>query len=354
MQQKKMKRLFVWTAAGLTALSLLAIGGCSDGAKSPTRLNAGGSTFVYPMMSKWASEYEKAKGVQVNYQSIGSGGGIQQMTAKTFEFGCTDGPMNEEQLQKCRQQGAEAVHVPLVMGAVVPTYTLDEVKEPLRFSGPLLADIFLGNVKNWNDPALKDLNPNAMLPDKEIVVVHRSDGSGTTYIWVDYLAKVSPEWQKKVGVGTSVNWPTGIGQKGNEGVAGQVQRSSGSIGYVELIYALQNHMKYGPVKNKAEAFVNASLESVTAAGSNVLSDIPDDLRYSITDAPGKDSYPISGTVWAVIYDKQPAGKGQAVVDFLRWVTHDGQQFAEGLHYARLPEGLVKRLEKKLDQVQIGR
>ena len=342
--------------AVLAAASLGAFigGGCGGGGDSEKRLNAGGSTFVYPMMSKWTSEYDKAKGVQVNYQSIGSGGGIQQMTAKTFDFGCTDGPMNEEQLKKCREQGSEAVHIPLVMGAVVPAYNLEEAKDALRFSGPVLADIYLGKIKKWNDPALKELNPGAMLPDKDIIVIHRSDGSGTTYIWVDYLAKVSPEWKQKIGVGTSVDWPTGIGQKGNEGVAGQVRRSPDSIGYVELIYALQNNMKYGSVKNKEGAFINASLETVTAAASNSLSNIPDDLRYSITDAPGKESYPISGTVWAVIYEKQPAGKGKAVVDFLRWVTHEGQRYAEALHYSKLPEGLVRRLEKKLDEVQVGR
>jgi phosphate transport system substrate-binding protein len=328
--------------------------GCGSGGQA-TRLNAGGSTFVYPMMSKWADEYKKAKGVEVNYQSIGSGGGIQQMTAKTFDFGCTDGPMNEEQLKKCQDVGAEPLHIPLVMGAVVATYNLDEVKESLRFSGPVLADIFLGNVKKWNDPALKGLNPKvaAQLPDKEIVVIHRSDGSGTSYIWTDYLAKVSPEWKKRVGVATSVDWPAGVGQKGNEGVAGQVRRSAGSIGYVELIYALQNDMKYGAVKNKAGEFVDANLKSVTAAADAALADIPDDLRYSITDAPGKDSYPISGTVWAVVYDKLPADKGQAVVDFLRWVTHEGQEFAEALNYAHLPKGLVERAEKKLDQIKVG-
>jgi phosphate transport system substrate-binding protein len=305
------------------------------------------------MMSKWADEYKKSKGVEVNYQSVGSGGGIQQMTAKTFDFGCTDGPMNEEQLKKCRDEGAEAIHIPLVMGAVVPTYNLDEVKEPLRFSGPLLADIFLGKVKKWNDKAIQELNPKAALPDKEMVVVHRSEGSGTTYIWADYLSKVSPDWKQKVGVGASLNWPVGIGQKGNEGVAGQVSRSAGAIGYVELIYALQNNMKFGWVKNKEGEFIEPSLKSVTAAGDNSLSNIRDDLRYSITDAAGKDSYPISGTVWAVIYEKLPAGKGQAVVDYLRWVLHDGQEMAEPLHYARLPKGLIEKANKKLDQIKVG-
>ena len=243
-----MKRFMVLLCLALPVFAI----GCGGG-KSAKRLNAGGSTFVYPMMSKWASEYEKAKGAQVNYQSIGSGGGIQQMTAKTFDFGCTDSPMNEEQLKKCLDNGSEAVHLPLVMGAVVPVYSLAEVKEPLRFSGPVLADIFLGKIKKWDDQALADLNPGVTLPDKEISVVHRSDGSGTTYIWVDYLAKVSPEWSKKVGVGTSVNWPVGIGQKGNEGIAGQVKRSPGSIGYVELIYAIQTDIPYGVVKNRAGA-----------------------------------------------------------------------------------------------------
>jgi phosphate transport system substrate-binding protein len=318
-----------------------------------TRLNGGGSTFVYPMMSKWTSEYEKAKGVQVNYQAIGSGGGIQQMTAKTFDFGCTDAPMNEEQLQKCRASGGGVVHIPLVMGAVAITYNLDEVKEPLRFSGPVLADIFLGNVKRWNDKALKALNPGADLPDKDIVVVHRSDGSGTTYVFVEYLSKVSPAWKEKVGLGTSVNWPVGIGQKGSEGVAGHVRRAPGSLGYVELTYALQNDMKVGKVRNREGEFVTPNTESAKAAAAAALSDIPDDLRYSITDAPGKESYPISCTVWAVCYDKLPPGKGKAVVNFLRWVTHEGQEYAEAMHYVRLPAGLVERLDKKLDTIQAG-
>lgn len=347
-----MRRVLVFAGLLAPLAAAVIVAGCNRSG-SATRLNAGGSTFVYPMMSKWASEYEKVKGVQVNYQSIGSGGGIQQMTAKTFDFGCTDGPMNEEQLQKARETGGEVFHIPLVMGAVVPAYSLSEVNEPLRFSGPVLADIFLGKIKKWNDPALKELNPNASLPDKDIVVVHRSDGSGTTYIWVDYLSKVSPEWKQKVGVGTSVNWPIGTGQKGNEGVAGQVRRTPGSIGYIELIYATQNDIKFGSVRNKEGAFVTASLESVTAAAENALSTIPDDLRYSITDASGKDSYPISGTVWAVLYVNQPADKGQAVVDFLRWVTHDGQEFAAELHYARLPKGLIEKLDAKLAQVKVG-
>jgi phosphate ABC transporter phosphate-binding protein len=342
-----MKRPFVMVLACLAATAAV---GCGGGGKP--RLNGAGSTFVYPMMSKWTAEYDKAKGVEVNYQSIGSGGGIQQMTAKTADFGCTDGPMNEEQLQKAKDTGGEVVHIPLVMGAVVPAYNLEGVTEPLVFTGPLLADIFLGKVKKWNDKAIQDLNPGVALPDRDIGVVHRSDGSGTTYVWVDYLAKVSPEWSKRVGVATSVDWPAGEGAKGNEGVAGRVKASPGAIGYIELIYALQNDIKFGLVKNKEGVAIKADLKSITAAADNALKAIPEDLRYSITDAAGKDSYPISGTVWAVVYVNQPAGKGQQVVDFLRWVTHDGQQFCEELHYAKLPPGLVERVDKKLASIQM--
>jgi phosphate transport system substrate-binding protein len=325
--------------------------GCTGG-RHESRLNGGGSSFVYPMMGRWASEYDKIKGVKVNYQSIGSGSGIQQMTAKTVDFGCTDAPLNEEQLKKAKDTGGDVVHIPLVMGAIVPAYNLDEVKEPLIFTGPVLADIYLGKIKRWNDKALKDLNPNAALPDKEISVVCRSDPSGSTYIWVDYLSKVSRDWKSQVGVGTSVKWPTaGVGQKGTEGVAGQVKRSPGSIGYIELIYALKNNINYGLVKNKEGVPIKGSLDSVTAAANGALSQIPDDLRYSLTDAPGKDAYPISGTTWAVLYVNQQSATGKTLVDFLRWITHEGQQYAKDLHYAKLPQGLVDRVHKKLDSVK---
>jgi phosphate transport system substrate-binding protein len=343
---------------GIGLLTVVLAGSCSVGCSGCSggqekRLNAAGSSFVNPMMSKWAGEYEKAKGVQVNYQSIGSGGGISSMTDRSADFGCTDSPLNPEQLQKCRDNGSDPVHIPLVMGAVVICYNLEEVKEPLRFSGPVLADIYLGKITKWSDKALKDLNPGVTLPDKEIVVIHRSEGSGTTYIFSDYLSKVSPEWKKRVGFGISLDWPAGVGQKGSEGVSGQVRRTAGSIGYVELTYALQNKIQTGLVKNQAGEFVEASLESVTAAADASLKEIPDDLRFSITDAPGKEPYPISGTVWAVLYQRQPAGKGRMVVDFLRWATHEGQQYAEALHYAKLPRGLVERVEKKLDGIQVG-
>ena len=343
-------RQFSW--ASFLGIAVLGAGlvGC-DGSVSDTRLSGAGATFIFPMMSKWGKEYESATGVKINYQSIGSGGGIRQMTVQTVAYGCTDAPMNDEQLHKARHVNGDVVHIPLAMGGVVPAYTLDEAKERLRFSGPVLADIFLGNIKKWNDPALKKLNPQCALPDREIVVVRRADGSGTTFIWADYLSKVSPTWKRKVGVGTSVNWPTGIGQKGNEGVAGQLKRTEGSMGFVELTYALQNDIQFGAVQNKAGAFVTASLVSVSAAAMNSLTDIPDDLRYSITDAPGKDSYPIAGTSWAVCYTNDPGGKGKEVRDFLHWCTHDGQQLCEPLHYSRLPKALVARVEKRLELIK---
>jgi phosphate transport system substrate-binding protein len=346
-----MKTLFGSLAVLTVAAGTLFVAGCGGGDK---RLNAGGSSFIYPLMSKWAAEYKTAKGVEVNYQSIGSGGGIEQMTARILDFGCTDAPMNEERLKAARETGSEPLHIPLVLGAVVPTYNLEEVKEPLRFTGPVLAEIYLGKIKKWNDKAIRDLNTNADLPDAEIVVVHRSDGSGSTFIWAQYLSKVYPAWRDKVGVGTSLNWPVGIGQKGSEGVAGQVRRSARSIGYVELEYALQNKMSIGLVQNQEKEFIKPTLQSVTAAAASLKEeDIPDNLCYSLIDAPGKESYPISGTTWAVVYDKLPAGKGQLVVDFLRWVTHEGQEYCEGLNYSRLPKVLVGKLEKKLDQIKVG-
>jgi len=328
------------------------VGTGNSGGGSTGRLTGAGSSFVYPMMTKWASEYKKLKGVEVNYQSIGSGGGIQQMTVKTVDFGCSDAPMNDEQLDAAKKSGGDVVHIPLVMGGVVPIYNLPDVEE-LRFTGPVLANIFLGKIKKWNDPALKELNPNAKLPDQEIVVIHRSESSGTTYIFVEFLSKVSDEWKDKVGVGTAIKWPVGIGQKGSEGVSGQVRRTVGSISYVELIYALQNKIKFGPVKNSEGNFVLASLDSVTEAAKGALTNIPPDLRYSLTDAPGKDAYPIAGTVWAVLYKEQKSGKGKAVVDYLRWITHEGQEYTKDLQYARLPEGLVKRVEEKLAEVKVA-
>jgi phosphate transport system substrate-binding protein len=343
------------SATLLAALSFFTLGcgtgGSPGGGSAARRLNGGGASFVYPLMTKWTSVYDKEKGIKINYQSTGSGAGIKQMTEQTMDFGCTDAPMTDEQLKAANEKGGDVVHIPLVMGGVVPVYNLPGVEKPVKFTGPLLADIYLGKIKKWNDPALKAINPDVEFPDQDIVVVHRADGSGTTYIFVEYLSKVSPEWKSKVGVSTSVDWPIGVGQKGNEGVAGQVTRTAGSIGYVELIYALQNKIKYGSVQNSAGEFVSASLESVSAAAKNALTTIPESLRYSLTDAPGKDSYPISGTDWAVIYKNLPAGVAEEVAGFFRWVLHEGQNYTEELHYARLPEDLVRLADKKLDEIK---
>jgi phosphate ABC transporter phosphate-binding protein len=350
-----MKKLVAVIA--LASLSAVLAPGCGHKKdEGASRLNAGGSTFVYPLMSKWAGVYEKEKNVQVNYQSIGSGGGIQKMTAKEFDFGCSDAPLNDEQLAKAKSAGGDVVHVPLAMGAVVPAYNLGEVSEPLQFTGPVLADIFLRKITKWNDERIKACNPKVAdkLPAKDIVVVRRSDGSGTTYIFADFLAKVSQEWKEKVGVSTSLKWPEDTtGAKGSEGVAGQVKLNNGAITYVEMTYAMQNEIRFGAVQNKAGEFIVADLDSVTTAAKSALTSIPDDLRYSLTDAPGKGSYPISGTVWAVLYVDQPAGKGQATVDFLRWVTREdkGQKYARELHYAPLPAGLIERVDAKLALVK---
>jgi phosphate transport system substrate-binding protein len=280
-----MKSKLLVTAGCVAALA------ASSAAQQTMQINGAGATFPYPIYSKWFAEYTKVKPtVQINYQSIGSGGGIRQLTNQTVFFGATDGPMTNDQLQAAP---GKILHFPTVLGADVPVYNIPNVSAELKFTGPVLADIFLGKITKWNDPAITKLNPGVTLPGSDITVVHRSDGSGTTYIWVDYLAKVSEEWKKKVGVATSVNWPTGIGGKGNEGVAGLVTQSPGSIGYVELIYALQNKIKYGSVQNMAGEFVTASEQSVTAAAAEAAAKMPADFRVSITNAGGKGVYPIS-------------------------------------------------------------
>ena len=337
-------------SAAMAVTLLVGCGGTPGGKDraANVRLNIGGASFIYPMMTKWAAEYKKAKGGLINYNSIGSGGGIQQMTVKTLDFGCTDAPMTDAKLEEAKKIGGEVVHIPLAMGAVAIAYKLDGVMKPIRFTGPVLADIYLGKLKKWNDKRLQEIQEQGVvLPDADIVVVHRSDGSGTTHIFTDYLAKVSPEWKKKVGVGTSLQWPAGVGMKGSEGVSGHVGRTAGALCYVELTYALQNKISFGAVKNKEGHFILAGLKSVTAAADGSLASIPDDLRYSITDAPGKDSYPIAGTNWAISYVNPPSGKGPAIREFLTWVTHEGQELCEALDYARLPASLVERVEKKL-------
>jgi phosphate transport system substrate-binding protein len=309
-------------------------------AAQKVQINGAGATFPYPIYSKWFSEYNKLHpNVEVNYQSIGSGGGIRQLVNQTVFFGATDGPMTDEQLVAAP---GKILHFPTVLGAVVPVYNIPNVSAELKFNGQVLADIFLGKITKWNDPALVKLNGGVNLPGTDITVVHRSDGSGTSYIWVDYLSKVSPEFKKKVGVNTSVNWPIGLGGKGNEGVAGLVTQSPGSIGYVELIYALQNKISYGSVQNMAGEFVRASVNSVTAAAAAAATKMPPDFRVSITNAEGKGVYPISSFTWLLL-NENPKDKAQAkiMVDFLKWALTDGQKYCAELGYAPLPDAVVK-------------
>jgi phosphate transport system substrate-binding protein len=304
------------------------------------QINGAGATFPNPIYSKWFDEYGKAhSNIRINYQSVGSGAGIRQIQAQTVFFGATDGPMTNEQLQ---QAPGKILHFPTVLGAVVPVYNIPNLTAELKFSGPVLADIFLGKVTKWNDAAIAKLNPGVTLPATDITVVHRSDGSGTTYIWVDYLSKTSPEFLKKVGVNTAVNWPTGVGGKGNEGVSGLVRQTPGSFGYVELIYALQNRIAYGSVQNMAGESVKASVQSVTAAANEAASKMPADFRVSITNAPGKGVYPISSFTWLLMYES-PKDKAQAkaMVDFMKWALSDGQKYCGDLGYAPLPESVVK-------------
>jgi len=319
-------------------------------AQQNVHINGAGATFPYPIYSKWFSEYGKLhENVQINYQSIGSGGGIRQVTAQTVFFGATDGPMTPEQLQAAP---GKILHFPSVLGAVVPVYNVEGVSE-LKFSGPVLADIFLGKITKWNDAAIAKLNPGVNLPVADITVVHRSDGSGTTYIFVDYLAKLSSEWKEKVGIATSVNWPVGVGGKGNEGVAGLVKQTPGAIGYVELIYALQNKISYGTVQNSAGEFVRASVESVAACASAAVKSMPKDFRVSITNAPGQGVYPISSFTWLLVYEN-PKDKVQAkaFVDFMKWALSDGQKFAPELGYAPLPAEIVKLELAAIGQIKL--
>jgi phosphate transport system substrate-binding protein len=314
-----------------------------------TTLNGAGATFPYPMYSKWFSEYHKLHpDIQINYQSIGSGGGIRQVINGTVDFGASDGPMTDDMLAEAK---VKILHMPTVLGADVPAYNVPGVTGELKFTPEALAGIFLGKITKWNDKALTGVNPGVNLPDRDIIVVHRSDGSGTTYIWTDYLSKVSTEWQSQVGKGTSVKWPIGLGGKGNEGVAGSIRQLQGAIGYVELIYAVQNNITYGAVRNSAGNFVKASLESVTAAAASAPK-MPADFRVSITNAPGKDAYPISSFTWLLIPEqsKDPA-KGKILADFLNWMVTDGQKMTAALSYAPLPEGVV---EKEKDAIKLVR
>jgi phosphate transport system substrate-binding protein len=314
-----------------------------------TTLNGAGATFPYPMYSKWFSEYHKLHpDIQMNYQSIGSGGGIRQVIAGTVDFGASDGPMTDDQLKEAK---LKILHLPTVLGADVPAYNIPGVTAELKFTPEALAGIFMGKITKWNDKAIAGPNAGVNLPDKDIIVVHRSDGSGTTYIWTDYLSKVSSEWQGQVGKGTSVKWPIGLGGKGNEGVAGMIRQLPGSIGYVELIFAVQNNISYGSVKNAAGTFVKASLESVTAAAASAPK-MPADFRVSITNAPGKDAYPISSFTWLLIPEQsKDAAKGKILADFLNWMVTDGQKMTAALSYAPLPDAVIQKEKDAIKQVR---
>jgi phosphate transport system substrate-binding protein len=313
-----------------------------------------GATFPYPIYSKWFNEYHKMHGdIEINYQSIGSGGGIKQVTEGTVDFGASDGPMNDQQLQEFqRKRGCEILHFPTVLGGVVPIYNIPGVTAQLDFTPEALAGIFLGKITKWDDPEIAKANPKVKLPNHDLVVVHRSDSSGTTYVWVDYLAKVSPEWKSKVGVSTAVQWPVGLGGKGNEGVSGQVKQTEYSIGYVELVYAGPNKLAYGRVKNQAGSFIQADLASVTAAAAGAAANMPADFRVSITNAPGKTAYPISSFTWLLVPSKiADPGKRKAIVEFLTWMLGPGQKFTADLTFAELPKQVVAQEQKAISKIQ---
>jgi phosphate transport system substrate-binding protein len=335
-----MKKLF------LAAALLLA----TTTSAQTVQINGAGATFPSPIYTKWFDQYHKAHpNAEINYQPIGSGGGIRQLSAGTVFFGASDGPMTNDQILAA---GFRIVHLPTVLGGVVPIYNIPEVKAELRFPGKVLADIYLGKITRWNDPAIQAANPGVNLPNSDITVVHRSDGSGTSYIWCDYLSKVSPEYRKTVGVATSVNWPAGVGAKGNEGVAGLVKQTPASIGYVELIFALQNKMSYGTVQSVAGEFVRASTETVTNAAAQAAKNMPKDFRVSITNAPGRNVYPISSFTWLLLQQSpRDVVRSRMMVEFVRWALTDGQQFAAPLGYAPLPKEVVAMEMEALKQVK---
>jgi phosphate transport system substrate-binding protein len=314
-------------------------------------LNAAGATFPAPLYQKWFDEYSKLTGVRVNYQPIGSGGGIKGIQDQTLDFGATDAPMTDEQQQAAK--GGEIVHIPTALGAIVPTYNLPG-NPKLKFTGDTLAEIFLGDIQKWNDAKLVADNPDLATVNQDIIVVHRSDGSGTTFGWTDYLSTVNTEWRSKVGRGTSVNWPVGLGGSGNTGVAGEVQQNAYSLGYVELIYAFQNKLSYGLVRNAAGQFIDATLASVTAAAAASAQTIPPDLRFSIVDAPSEGSYPIATATWLLAYrtmHDQP--KAVALTRLLWWATHDGQRFNQDLEFATVPDALTARSEEFIRQIMVN-
>src|SRR5215471_14216430 len=342
-----MKRL---TGLLVAALALAAL----VWADNSLLINGAGATFPYPIYSKWFDEYHKKDTkIQFNYQSVGSGAGIKQVTDGTVDFGATDGPMNDDQLKAYQDKhGFPILHFPTVLGAVVPTYNVPGVSNALNFTPEALAGIYLGKITKWNDPAIAGANKGVNLPATDIIVVHRSDGSGTTYCWTDYLSKISDEWKGKVSKGTSVNWPVGLGGKGNEGVTGLIKQTPNSIGYVELIYAIQNNIPFGLVKNSSGTFVKADLASVTAAATGAAKEMPDDFRVSITNAAGKSAYPISSFTWLLIPQKiSDAGKRDAIKGFLTWMVDEGQNSVEALSYAKLPKEVAEKEKKAIGKIQ---
>jgi phosphate transport system substrate-binding protein len=345
---KRSFQLVAWLSAAVILVASIACnpGGTGSGTVA---LQGAGATFPNPLYQKWLSEYGRAHpNVRIDYQSIGSGGGIKQLKDQTVDFGASDSPMKDEDLQSAP---GEILHIPTVLGAVVITYNLTGVNQTLRFSPEVIADIFLGKIKNWNDPKIAADNPGVTLPTTNITVVHRSDGSGTSAVFTDYLSKVSPEWKEKVGSGTSPSWPTGIGGKGNEGVTGQVKNTPNTVGYVELAYAVQNKLPVAHIKNASGNFIEPSIDAVTAAAAVSAANTPDDLRVSITNAAGAEAYPIASYTYILVYKNQKdAGKGKALVDFLWWGIHEGESFAKDLQYSPLPADIVKRAEAKISSI----
>ena len=339
----------------IAGLLLVLIGlGTLVWAQNILSITGAGATFPYPMYSKWFDEYHKKNSnIQINYQSIGSGGGIKQVTEGTVDFGASDAIMNDDQLKAYQDKhGSGILHFPTVLGAVVPTYNIPDVSAELNFTQDALAGIFLGKITKWNDPAIAGANKGVNLPANDIVVVHRAEASGTSYIWTDYLSKISEEWKGKVGKAAAVNWPVGLGGKGNEGVSGLVKQTPNALGYVELIYAIQNKMPYGRVKNSSGAFIKADLAGVTAAAAGAASNMPDDFRVSITDAPGKTAYPISSFTWLLIPQKfSDANKRDAMKGFIKWMLTEGQNQTEPLSYAKLPKEVVAKEMNALNNVQ---
>jgi phosphate transport system substrate-binding protein len=344
-------RLVAWfTALFVLGGSIACNGG--GGSNGTVSLQGAGASFPNPLYQKWLSEYGKLHpNMRIDYQSIGSGGGIKQLKEQTVDFGASDAPLKDEDMKSFP---GEVVHIPTVLGAVVITYNLPGLSNPLRFSSDVIVDIYLGKIKKWNDARIAADNPGVTLPANDIVVVHRSDGSGTSAVFTDFLAKISPEWKEKVGAGVAPSWPIGIGGKGNEGVTGQVKNTPNTIGYVELVYAVQNKLPVAHIKNHSGSFIEPTVDAVTAAADAFAASTPDDLRVSITNAPGAQSYPISSYTYILVYqDQKDAAKGKALVDFLWWGIHDGERYAKELQYAPLPADIVRRAEGKIKTITHG-